>query len=83
LRLQVDYDNVESKFQLSFKTKVLQSFFLGHGDLWVGYTKYRIGRFIIMIYRGLLEVNYEPELILNFPLNLIFLVLIPEWLVWR
>jgi phospholipase A1 len=24
----VDYDNVESKFQLSFKTKVLQSFFL-------------------------------------------------------
>jgi phospholipase A1 len=30
----VDYDNVESKFQLSFKTKVLQSFFLGHGDLW-------------------------------------------------
>jgi phospholipase A1 len=39
LRLQVDYDNVESKFQLSFKTKVLQSFFLGHGDLWVGYTQ--------------------------------------------
>jgi phospholipase A1 len=35
----VDYDNVESKFQLSFKTKVLQSFFLGHGDLWVGYTQ--------------------------------------------
>jgi phospholipase A1 len=31
-----------------------------------------------MIYRGLLEVNYEPELIQNFPLNLI-LVLIPEW----
>jgi phospholipase A1 len=66
----VDYDNVESKFQLSFKTKVLQSFFFGHGDLWVGYTQ--ISHWQIYnndLSRPFREVNYEPELILNFPVK--------------
>jgi phospholipase A1 len=66
---------------LSFKTKVLQSFFLGHGDFVGGLYKISHWQILIMIYR-FREVNYEPELILNFPLNLNFF-LIPEWLVWR
>lgn len=72
--LGVDYDNFELKFQLSFKTKVFQSFLWGQGDLWVGYTQ----RSFWQIYnadlsRPFREVNYEPELILNFPLKFNFL----------
>jgi phospholipase A1 len=33
----VDYNNIEAKFQLSFKTNV--QVFWGHGDLWVAYTQ--------------------------------------------
>ena len=51
----VDYNNVESKFQLSFKTKVLQNFFWGHGDFWLPTLKYLTGRFIMLNYRALLE----------------------------
>lgn len=64
------YDNVELKFQLSFKTKVLQSFLWGTADLWVAYTQksfwqiYNVG-----LSRPFREINYEPELILNFPVN--------------
>jgi outer membrane phospholipase A len=44
----VDYNNIETKFQLSFKTKVLQSIFWGHGDLWLAYTQSHIGKSIIL-----------------------------------
>jgi phospholipase A1 len=70
----VDYDNIETKFQLSFKTKVLQSIFWGHVDVWVAYTQ--ISHWQIYnnnLSRPFREVNYEPELILNIPVTFNFL----------
>lgn len=66
----VEYNSIETKFQLSFKTKVLQSVFWGHGDLWVAYTqKSHWQIYNNTLSRPFREVNYEPELILNFPVK--------------
>jgi phospholipase A1 len=43
--------------------------FWGHGDLWLAYTQSPIGKSIIIIFPPFREVNYEPELILNFPVK--------------
>ena len=65
-----DYDAVETKFQLSFKTKILQSFLWGHANLWVGYTQVSHWQlYNVKLSRPFREINYEPEIMLNFPVK--------------
>lgn len=65
-----NYNNIETKFQLSFKIKILQSIFWGHGDLWVGYTQVSNWQlYNASLSRPFREINYEPEVILNFPVK--------------
>ena len=65
-----DLDNIDSKFQLSLKTKVWQGVFGDQGDLWVAYTQSSRWQ----VYneensRPFRETNYEPEAILVFNTN--------------
>ncbi|RDI99841.1 phospholipase [Dyella solisilvae] len=60
-------DNIESKFQLSLKTKIWQGVFGDAGDLWVAYTQASYWQ----VYnepesRPFRETDYEPEAILTF-----------------
>jgi len=66
----VDYGNYEAEFQLSLKVKVWQGIFGKRGDLWIGYTqKAHWQLYNIRYSRPFRELNYEPEIILNFPTN--------------
>ena len=69
----IDLHSTEVKFQISFKTKILQSFLFGKGDLWAGYTQ--IAHWQVYnqkLSRPFRELNYEPELIAMFPLDFNF-----------
>lgn len=69
----LDLHSTEVKFQISFKTKVLQSFLFGKGDLWVGYTQVAHWQvYNQKLSRPFRELNYEPELIAMFPLDFNF-----------
>ncbi|MFN2261646.1 MAG: phospholipase A [Psychroflexus sp.] len=66
-----NYDSVEAKFQLSLKTKLIQSFLFGYGDLWLGYTQLANWQvYNDPISRPFRELNYEPEIFVNFPVKI-------------
>lgn len=63
-------NNIEAKFQLSFKVKILQGILWGKADLWTAYTqKAHWQIYNDALSRPFREINYEPEVILNVPTN--------------
>jgi phospholipase A1 len=70
----VKLDQVETKFQLSFKVKIAQDIFFGKADLWMAYTQKSYWQIFNKEFsRPFRETNYEPELILNVPAEFNFL----------
>ncbi|RYE13477.1 MAG: phospholipase, partial [Sphingobacteriales bacterium] len=70
----INLNNFETKFQLSFKVKIFQGLLWGYGDVWGAYTqKSHWQLYNASLSRPFREINYEPEIIVNFATNFKFL----------
>ena len=66
-----DFNQYEAKFQLSFKTKLIQGLFWGKADIWLAYTQKAYWQIYNKdLSRAFRELNYEPELIFVYPLQI-------------
>jgi len=75
LPFKVDYNKYEAKFQFSFKTNVATRIFWGYGDIWVAYSqKAHWQVFNEKLSRPFRELDYEPLVVLNFPVKFSLLV---------
>ena len=67
----VSLNSFEANFQISIKSKLWEGIFHDYGDLWVGFTQTAFWQIYNKdISRAFRELNYEPELILVFPMRL-------------
>lgn len=67
----VNLNNFEAKFQISLKSKLWQGIFGDYGDLWAGFTQTAHWQiYNTEISRPFRELNYEPELMLVFPMRM-------------
>lgn len=65
-----DYDNVEAKFQVSLKSKIIRGLFNGKGDIWVGFTQVSYWQvYAQRLSRPFRETNYEPEVMFIYPVR--------------
>ena len=63
-RTNVDIDNLEVKFQFSFKSPLWRNLLVDGGDLWFGYTQLSFWQAYNREFSSpFRETNYEPELI--------------------
>ncbi|MDM1098114.1 phospholipase A [Myroides odoratimimus] len=66
----IDYNRTEIRFQISFKTKVATGLFWGKGDIWLAFTQTANWQaYNEKESRPFRELNYEPEVIFNYPLD--------------
>lgn len=67
LPIAVSYNNYEAKFQFSLKTKIVRGLINGNGDVWVTYTQQAHWQiYNAELSRPFRELNYQPEVIVNF-----------------